>query len=185
MPRDPFAVLGLAPGTYGSAEIERRYQSARRPLLTQLADADDAWAARRRLDDLHWAYRTLIQPENQVRAARMLNGEGDKSESLRLYIEASLEDGLLRASRRQEILELGSALGLSEFHTHLMIAQTQFGCEPVQISAGVKHDDAIRMSLGRLRSTTYQARRNSIGIRAVCAMALAGAMFCLMLRWVG
>lgn len=185
MPRDPFAVLGLAPGRYSPTEIERRYQSARKPLVARLVNDENGWPIRRSLDDLHWAYRTLINPENQVRATRMLNGEGDKTESLRLYIEASLEEGLLRASRRQEILELGKALGISEFHTHLLIAQTQFGEVELRPPVCVAAEEAGRSAISAGRPLTYRVQPRSLGLRAVSALALAGAMFCVMMQWIG
>lgn len=179
MPRDPFAVLGLAPGRYSSTEIRRRYYAAREPLLTRLAVAGDGWSARQQLDDLHWAYRTLISPENQERAARMLRGEGDRIESLRLLIEASLEDGLLRASRRAEILEIGKNLGVSEFHTHLLIAQTQFGDLP----GAPDLQNLLGVGAARPAKQVFRVRRPAPALRTVSALALAVAMFSLMWRW--
>lgn len=169
--RDPFLIFGLSQGRYPPTVIVRRYHALRAPLVTRMGGVDAAWDVRQKLDDLHWAYRILVDPRSQARMMRVLNGEGDRAESLRLYIEASLEDGLLRASRRAEILTLGRALGISEFHTQLLIAQTQFGDAPGQPSL---FDGAVRDEVGELRRNNW---------RALGTLTLATLMFCLMARF--
>lgn len=131
MAQDYFALLGLAPGRYAPREIARRYQTRRAALLTRAQDPRVRSAVLRDLDDLHVAYQTLREPARQDAYRQSRSGGMDAAGELRQLIAASLEDGLLRCSRRDAILERAATLGFNEFQTHLLIAQVQFGDEEV------------------------------------------------------
>ncbi|MDX2199170.1 MAG: hypothetical protein SF069_09390 [Phycisphaerae bacterium] len=144
---DYFTILGLAPGVYSQREIDARFAARRESLLQVLRSAGgggagdlaagdlgpiDAGAA---LDELHRAYQALSDPDRQAALREELllraRGGGESGEvryrALRRLIADSLEDGLLRYSRRQQILDVARELGLSDFETQLIIAQVQFG----------------------------------------------------------
>lgn len=127
MSRDAFVILGLTPGHYEPAALAARYEAARAQLLRDLAGSDGRAEAGRRLDELQLAHARLL-------AAAQRRGEGQSTRDaqvaeLRRLIAASIEDGLLRCSRRRAILEEARRIGLSEFQAHLLIAQEQFGGE--------------------------------------------------------
>jgi hypothetical protein len=126
MSHDPYSILGLAPGRYDPAALRRRFDDRR-------AELSGGRANRARLDELHVAYSVLRDPANQTIYLKRLDlgAATDHTAELRLLIAASLEDGLLRHSRRLRILQEGRRLGLSPFHTQLLIAQTQFGPQRV------------------------------------------------------
>ncbi len=172
MVRDYFAILGLTPGRYAPAEITRRFRTERQSLLAQLDDPATHRQARRQLDELHVAYALLCDPRAQAECLRAQRDDCDDVARLRHLIAASLEDGLLRYSRRQEILAQGQRTGLSDFQTHLLIAQVQFG------------DDQIRPIVsGRARRDVQEPRRVWARFAAVGVLALA--MFLAMIRWLG
>ena len=122
MSHDPFEILGLAPGRYDAAAL-------RRQLAARQAELGARGENRERADELHVAYSVLRDPANQTIYLTRLERRAapDPTAELRALIAASLEDGLLRHSRRVRILQEGRRLGLSPFHTQLLIAQTQFG----------------------------------------------------------
>ena len=172
MGRDWFAILGLAPGRYDSAEIARRFMAERARLLTALHAPGSYAAVRQRLDDLHWAYAALCNPRNQVHCAPPPRAEDDPAEYLSRMIAAALEDGLLRYSRRKEIVATALRLGLSEFHAQLLIAQVQFGDH--------------RIPAPTLRLVGHARRRASkvwAGVATVGVLAVA--LFLTMVHWLG
>jgi hypothetical protein len=172
MGRDWFAILGLAPGRHDSAEIARRFMAERARLLAALHRPGSYEDARRRLDELHWAYAAVSNPRNQVRCSSPPRPEDDPAAFISRMIAAALEDGLLRYSRRKEIVATALRLGLSEFHAQLLIAQVQFG------------DDRIPAPTLRL---VGQARprvsKTWAGVAAVGVLAVA--LFLTMVRWLG
>lgn len=171
MGRDYFAILGLTPGRYAPTEIARRFDAERRRLLAQLDDPVRHATARRRLDELHRAYAALRDPHAQAEYLRSRRTDDDVAR-LRRFIAASLEDGLLRHSRRQEIIAEARRLGFSDFHAHLLIAQVQFGDERI---SPVSSPPAA----GSRRDTSRA------WARFAAAGVLALAMFLGMVRWLG
>lgn len=175
MSRDFFAILGLKPARYSSAEVARQFAARRQRLLAELDDPARHVESRRQLDELYTAHNVLRNPQRQDEHLRRLQGQADDADRvtrLRELIEASLEGGLLRYSRRAEILAEGRHLGFSEFHTQLLIAQVQFGGEivaPPQVSAAVKREE----------------NSSRVGARFAAAGVLALAIFLAMLRWLG
>jgi hypothetical protein len=175
MSRDYFSILGLSPGRYAPREIFRRFSARRRQLLDELDDPARYAESRRQLDELHRAYNVLRDPQRQADHARVVlqtEPDDDRAGQLRDLIEASLEGGLLRYSRREQILAEGRRLGFSPFHTQLMIAQVQFGG---RILASSRTGDS--------RSSVDSASR--IGARFAAAGVLALAIFLAMVRWLG
>jgi hypothetical protein len=172
MGRDYYAILGLSPGRYDPAEIARRFQAERARLLAFLHQPATYGAARRHLEELHLAYAALRDPGAQAEYLRAGRGADDRVAQVRQLIAASLEDGLLRYSRRQEILSVAQHLGFSEFQAQLLIAQVQFGDERIPLSAG--------NATGGLRSEPPRtwARLAAVGV-------LALALFLAMVRWLG
>lgn len=127
MALDYFRLLGLEHGEYAPAEIECRYRAVRKQLLAE-AQREGSAVLWRRLDSLHLAYQVLRDPNRQSCHLQQVRGQlTDPLPRFQLRIAGSLEDGLLRHSRRQALLNEGRRLGLSEFQVHLMIAQTQVG----------------------------------------------------------
>ncbi|MEW6253014.1 MAG: hypothetical protein AB1716_20440, partial [Planctomycetota bacterium] len=135
MAQDYFAILGLTPGRYHPSEITARFLARREQLLAELSGGRRHTASRRELDALHVAYSALQDPHNQAEHLRLLGPSADPAAVLRLLIEAALEEGLLRYSRRQMIVERARELGLSEFQAHLLIAQVQYGETEANASA--------------------------------------------------
>jgi hypothetical protein len=172
MSRDYFATLGLTPGRYEPREIARRFAARRRRLLADLDDPTRHVESRRRLNELYLAYNALRDPRRQVECARRGDDGDDRVARLRTLIEASLEGGLLRCSRRAEILAEGRRLGFSEFHTQLLIAQVQFG------------DGIVMPPCGRRGSGSAESAAR-IGARFAAAGVLALALFLAMIRWLG
>jgi hypothetical protein len=167
---DYFTTLGLVPGQYDPAEIERRFRIEQARWVAATGDPARYAVARRRLDELHLAYAVLHDPFRQAEYVRARGQAAEAVGQFRQRIQASLEDGLLRHSRRQELLAAGRRLGFSEFHTHLLIAQVQFGDEQgrlLGISPGAPGRPA--------------APRSWAGFAAAGVLALA--MFLVMLRW--
>ena len=175
MSREYFSILGLTPGRYEPKELARRFEARRRRLLVELADPARYVESRRGLDELHQAYNALCDPRRQaehLRAARDENTDDGRVARLRRLIEASLEGGLLRYSRRLEILAEGRRLGFSEFHTQLLIAQIQFGGELVV--------PPTRCGIPASAETSSR-----VGARFAAAGVLALAIFLAMIRWLG
>jgi hypothetical protein len=175
MSRDYFAILGLTPGRYEPKQLARSFEARRRRLLAELADPARYVESRRGLDELHQAYNALRDPRRQAEHLRLVR-DGDRADDrvarLRRLIETSLEGGLLRYSRRLEILAEGRRLGFSEFHTQLLIAQVQFGGELVVPPA----------RCGVAASSETSSR---VGARFAAAGVLALAIFLAMIRWLG
>lgn len=174
MSHDYFSILGLTPGCYAPGEIARRFNARRRRLLTALDDPAQHVESRRRLDELHRAYNALRDPRRQAehRRAARAGDDQDRVARLRRLIELSLEGGLLRYSRRAEILDEGRRLGFSEFHAQLLIAQVQFG------------DGIIAPPY---RRDVYRSAESAsqVGARFAAAGVLALAIFLAMVRWLG
>jgi len=94
---------------------------------------------------------------------------------LRLLIEAALEEGLLRYSRRQMIVERARELGLSEFQAHLLIAQVQYGETEANASAWAAGRGAPR---DRVRPRRRWARVAGVGL-------FGAALYLILVRLVG
>jgi hypothetical protein len=129
MARDYFAVLGLRPDCYSPQIIARCFQAERTRLLRHLHDPLRYSLTRRHLEELHLAYATLRDPDRQDEYRQHLVDVPEPVRELRALIRASLEDGLLRHSRRQDILAHARQLGFNDFQAHLLIAQVQCGDE--------------------------------------------------------
>ncbi len=172
MARDYFAILGLAPGRYEPATIHARFQRLRGVALRELNQldppADDSRAA---LEELHTAYRILRDPSAQQRYLAARGGSEPRLEAFRRRIAAALEGGLLRHSRRQELLAEGRQLGYSDFHTHLLIAQVQFGDSSLPLANGTAYQHAARV--------------NPAAARLASAVILALALFFGLLHLAG
>lgn len=184
MARDYFAVLGLTPARHAPEAVARQFLLARARLLAEWRAGDAPDDARQRLDDLHLAYATLRDPERQAAYLRRAAG-GDAAAELRDLIAASLEDGLLRYSRRQAILARARELGFSEFHAHLLIAQVQFGDGevPPWLQAAPAGPRLPAADAGdRDGARGRPARRWA---RVAATSALAAAIFLYLVRWVG
>ena len=175
MSRNCFSILGLTPGRYEPGEISRHFYARRRRLLADLDDPAQHVESRRQLDELYRAYNALRDPRLQAQHLRETRAEEDRDDRvarLRRLIESSLEGGLLRYSRRTEILAEGCRLGFSDFHTHLLIAQVQFGDEIV-----------ARPQVRGLSPSPETAAR--VGARFAAVGILALAIFLAMIRWLG
>jgi hypothetical protein len=170
MSRDYFAILGLRPGRYDPAEITRRFRALRQQLLAKLHDPGSHAESRRQLDELHVAHTGLRDPHRQAEYLRRRHQ--DDLTRLRHLIADSLEDGLLRQSRRAIILEEARHLGLSDFQAQLLIAQVQFGDE--QLTPAGDHSVWVASADG----SRVRARLAAAGI-------LALALFLAMVRWLG
>jgi hypothetical protein len=175
MGKDYFAILGLTPGRYSGPEIARRFHSERARLLAQLNEPALHDAVCQRLDELHLAYAALRDPQGQERALRLRGAAADQIAALKMLIAASLEDGLLRYSRRQHILQEARQLGLSDFQAHLLIAEVQFADDDFAA-------DWVRA--GELPAVTRPVeRRRGAGRRLVAAGVLALGIFVALVRW--
>jgi hypothetical protein len=178
MPAEHFICLGLAPTERDPRVVAGRFAVERARCLAELHDPRRHIAARERLDRLHLAYRAVLRelatPSAPVAKAAPSGALPHSADDLRALIADSLEDGLLRYTRRQMILERARALGYSEFHAQLLIAQVQFG------NVG---DASVP-----LPSPATHLRRASterIWARFAAVTILALAMLLGMIRWVG
>jgi hypothetical protein len=172
MDRDYFTILGLSPGRYNPGQVTQRFEAERVRLLAQLGRPATHATARRGLDELHLAYATLRDPRTQAQYLRTRTDGCDDVARLRQLIAASLEDGLLRYSRRQDILAEARRVGFSDFQTQLLIAQVQFGDEQL---------DIIRPRAGRAAAGGATRAWASFAAAGVLALAL----FLAMIRWLG
>lgn len=169
--RDCFAILGLKPDRYDPSALARRFVERRRELLSDRRRAPSE--VHRSLDELHVAYALLRDRNAQTDHQRELSrSPADPLTGLQHMIAASLEDGLLRRSRREAILAEGRRRGLSDFHTHLLIAQTQFGRERV-LAFDDPRDERLRDS---------QQRSSA---RFAAALVLGLALFLATVRMLG
>ncbi len=185
MARDHFATLGLTPGNYAPVEIERQFRRLRAPLVAALGVPGRHADVRAELEALYVAYRALsrtptamptcpsLAPEDDVRNSSAVPARAQAPESeLREMILASVEDGLLRHSRRQAIVEHARALGLGEFQAQLYIAQTLYGGA-----------DVLRLSHDSRPGRRAYTRTAIARVAAAGVLALAG--FLALLRWSG
>lgn len=175
MSRDPIVILGLTSGESSPEEIDRRFIVRRRELRAALDDSGRYDEARRDLEELYQAYRELREPARggkPLRSAEPTDAATERIAYLRRLIELSMEGGLLRYSRRREILAEGRRLGYSEFHTQLLIAQTQFGGD---LFAPPSADERV----ARAEASA------GVGARIAAAGVLALALFLAMVRWLG
>lgn len=175
MSRDPWDILGLAAGESSTREIDLRFIARRRELRAALNNPARYVEARCELEDLYRAYRALREPARPAdlgRSAEPTDSETDRIKYLRRAIELSLEGGLLRYSRRKDILSEGQRLGFSEFHTQLLIAQVQFGGE--LFAPPITDERILRKSGG-----------SETGLRIAAAGVLALALFLGLVRWLG
>lgn len=132
MSRNYFEILELPIATVAPAKVRRRFETRRAALLAELGNSERFEAARRDLDLLYEAYGALRNPRRQAAyRAQLSAGEpesrADRAAQLQALIEHALEGHLLRYTRRKQIVAEARRLGFSEFHTHLLIAQAQFG----------------------------------------------------------
>lgn len=172
MPREYYAILGLAPGRYAPREIARRFQALR----THLDAAPDRAAedARTQREELYLAYAALRDPRRQAAYLHALRHGTTPMRELRRLIAAALEDDLLRYSRREMLLREGRRLGLSDFQTQLLIAEVQFGGDPVL--------DDPTAELGPGAADRRAAPLGSVA-RLAAAGALAVALVVALQRW--
>lgn len=126
MEHDCFAILGLTPGPYSRELIDARFDEERDKCLASIRERHDE-ATERRLEAVYLAYHLLNDSARQQRhIAAIRDGHLDNpKDHVRDLVAASLEDGLLRYSRRQELIRIGRVLGLNEFQVHLLIAEVQ------------------------------------------------------------
>jgi hypothetical protein len=179
MSAEYFSILGLTPGRYEPAEITRRFQEERGRLLERLDDPGWHAESRSRLEELHVAYRVLRDPRRQAECLAAVRLADDAPQRLTRLIEASLEDGLLRYSRRQAILAEARRLGLSDFHAHVLIAQVQFG-------GGRASDMALeRIHQPPNRPAPPAEGGPRRGVRLAGIGLLALALVLALLRWAG
>ncbi len=182
MARDYFAILGLAPGRHDPREVARHFRARREQLLAALNQPDRYGDSRRQLEELHLAYAVLSDPQRQARYLRGWPSPEDAPAYLKALIAASLEGGLLRYSRRMQILEQARQLGISDFQAQLLIAQVQFG-GPEGLKTGVSEEQAGWLAAApagehaRPGSRTW-ARAAGVGL-------LAAALFLFLLHWLG
>lgn len=168
-----FAALGLSPGAHSPQEIRARFEDKRRQLLEDLSDPRLAGLARKQLDRIHLAYSALArQSAPQGAGAVAAAPVESRAEQMRLLIEAALEDGLLRCSRRAEILAEGRRLGFSEFHVHLLIAQVQVCGRALN-------------PLFDLRAARSVETAKIVAARMAAAAVLGLAFFLSAVRWLG
>jgi hypothetical protein len=173
MPQDYFAVFGLTSAGWTERELTTRYRTVRARLLSELDNPARHADARARLDELYLAYRTLRDPQRRAAYERAREGKVDPVTIMRGRIEAALEGGLLRYSRRVQIIDQARELGLNEFQTQLLIAQVQFGEQEIRLLP--------RVTVRALPQATPQriwSRLAGVGV-------LAGALFLFLLHWLG
>ncbi len=170
MSDDYFTILGLTPGRYEPRDITRSFQRVRTGLIAQLGESGAIEDARRKLDKLHLAYNALREPDLQA-GYLARRDSADDAVAVKRLIAASLEDGLLRFSRRQMILEEGRRRGFSGFQTQLLIAQVQFGDD--QIAAPTSSAG------GGILAGTHRTWPHLVAIGL-----LAAAVFLILIGWV-
>lgn len=158
--------LGLEPGGASRVDVEARFNAVRRRAIEALCEPALYYESRRRLDEAYVARRAL--------AAVPLADPRDAADVLRLRIRASIEDGLIRHSRREAILEHAARLGIGEFQAQLMIAQVLFD------------DDRPLAPASQVTSRAPRAAGPALSAWAQLAAVgvLAASLLILMLRWV-
>lgn len=167
---DYFDILGLPPGRYAPAVIRRAFFAARREILELLARGDNYGEYCRQLERLHLAEATLSDAQRQAEYLATYDGDDGALVRFRQKVAASLEDGLVRCSRRETLLAEGRKLGLTDFQTHLLIAHVQFG------------DDRAALPFAA-RGPASDDRNSRLVARLAAASLLGFALFLGMLRW--
>lgn len=170
MPRQQPTRLRFVNEDAEAAELLRRFEERRRELIRRLDDPERHSRACVELDRLHVAVRSVRHPP-RLRAPSADKPEDERLARMRRLIEISLEDGLLRHSRRQRIIEEGMALGFSSFHTQLMIAQVQAG------------DHELIGPLGRRADAHETDTRTAPRVAAI--LLLTFGFFLALVRWSG
>ena len=184
MPLEHFTCLGLAPTERDPRVVAARFAQERARCLADLHDPRRHLAARERLDQIHLAYRAILRALSaardsapQARSLRECAGTTSPTDELRTLIADALEDGLLRHTRREFIVQRARALGYSEFHAQLLIAQVQFG------DVGDAGVPAPASPSTRLLRRTPSLERLWARFAAVAVLALA--MLLGMIHWAG
>ncbi|TWT46102.1 hypothetical protein RAS1_25490 [Phycisphaerae bacterium RAS1] len=172
--QDYFAILGLAPGRYGPAEVERQFLLRRRTLLDRLHHPACREQASADLDRLHVAYAALRDPARQSQHLSEQRHAPDAVVLLARRIGDALEDGLLRHSRREQIIDEARRIGLSEFQAHLLIAQVLAGDDGFPI---------VRPQSAQVSAKRPRAKHASMRLAAAGVLALA--FFLAAIRWLG
>lgn len=169
MSAHPHSVRPAGQAAFRARRRDDDFEQRRRVLLDRLRDPRRRARAARELEDLWLAHRL-----------EALGGDGhgtasdDPATQLRRLIAASLEGGLLRQSRRAQILAAARRLGISEFQAHLLIAQVQVGL----------HDDAVPgLVAGPAAARRAERTGHHVGLRLMAAGLLGMAMFLAMVRY--
>lgn len=171
---DYFAILGLIPGRYGPTEVERQFAVRRQALLERLHHPAHRERASIELDRLHVAYAALRDPARQSQHLLERREAPDEVELLARRISDELEDGLLRHSRREQIIDEARRIGLSEFQAHLLIAQ---------VLAGDDGFPVVRPRRAAASGDSVSALRAAPRLAAAGVLALA--IFLAVIRWLG
>lgn len=173
MSLDPFSILRLSQDRTDPGALRAQFAKRAEELKIAMKGGRDALQIRRDLEELDIAYKILQDPESRTVFVRREKSPAppERAALLRALIVASLEDGLLRHSRRQRILEEGRKLGFSPFHTQLLIAQTQFGPQRV-----LSFEDDREHAGNRPGHATA---------RFSAAVVLGFALFLAAVRWLG
>lgn len=173
MSLDPFSILRLSQDRTDPAALRAQFARRAEELKFAMKSGRDAMQSRRDLDELDIAYKILQDSESRTVFVRREKSPAapDRAARLRALIVASLEDGLLRHSRRQRILDEGRKLGFSPFHTQLLIAQTQFGPQRVLSFEDDREQPGNRPSQAMARFSA--------------ALVLGFAIFLAIVRWLG
>ena len=182
MEHNCFAILGLTPGPYSNELITQQFEAQRSKCLESLRSVDDP-GAERRLEAVHMAYKLLNDPERQARhLAAVRDGRlNDPHDHLRDLIAAAMEDGLLRYSRRQELIRIGRVLGLNEFQVHLLIAEVQIALPRDREPLTKKEIKLLRQVETTERDDSSRRSRHNL----IAAGLLALGLFFSALSWLG
>lgn len=112
--------------------------------------------------------RIARTPQEYPPVGRQVRPDSAESKTREIYkglVVASLDAGFLRYSRRQELLQLASRLGIGEFEACLLIAEAQFRSGEI---------DPVELAETGLEPNPLPAR---ISISTRIALALAAATF--------
>lgn len=156
----------IAPSTqfpHHDDDAERTFERRRAQIIRALElPGANVVALRNELDDLYIERRLTLATSNANEDQQTASTPTDE---LRTLIVAMMEDGLLRYSRRQRILEEARQRGIDEFHAQLLIAQVQMGSNA---AFDVPHTNSIH----RDWATNY-LRATTIGLVVVATVLLA------------
>lgn len=181
MRNDYFELLGLPSQPQEPAVVEAHYALVRQHLRRRLADPAACRDALRELDRAFVAYTVLRDAARQANYLARLK-HGDPLECLRQMVLDSLEDGLLRHSRRQAILAAGRELGMGEFRVHLLIAETQFEGDVARPSPSATGQPAFSDAVVSAAGSTATKQERRVRARFAAAGMLAAAMFLALVR---